>query len=189
MNSKNVPIAEIATIRTILLFRDKPPPSDEHGNAYALTIRDIVSGGPNLWQGLQRITVNLPAELSNGDILMPARGSNYPARYFIGSDKPVFPVGQIFVIRPHRGLDGRYLTWYLNHQLFQTQIARVVSGTTVQSLNKSKLLNLSVALPPLELQARIAKCQELLELRIAKFSNLISVEQDLADSACVTALG
>lgn len=84
------------------MFRDRATQDGGDGNACVLAIRDIVSRWPPDYDSLPRVPANddqLADRLREGDILLPGRGSSYPARLFGGATLPVFTAGQVFVIR------------------------------------------------------------------------------------------
>jgi Type I restriction modification DNA specificity domain len=156
---KLVPLQNLAEVRTAVVFRDGPPVEVPNGNARALAIRDLVSDRSVNWRELPK--VRLEAKfinncLEHGDVVLPSRGNRYCAWHFEGSDENIFPLGHVSVIRTNEALDSRYLSWYLNRPIAQTQIADLLTGTNIKALTKSALLSLQVKVPSLELQRRIA---------------------------------
>ena len=98
--------------------------------------------------------------LQRGDVVIPSRGDYYQAWLFEGSDDPVFPVGQLSVIRPSPQLDARYLVWQLNEPSTQKRISLLLTGTTIKALTKAALLSLEVEIPPMSKQRQIAELDQ-----------------------------
>lgn len=153
------PLHAIAQVQTAVVFRDKAPQEEPQGNVRTLAIRDLVANRPLLWYELPRMNVQekyLVHCLEEGDVVIPSRGDYYKAWLFEGADEPVFPLGQLNVIRPSKDLDARYLVWYLNQRSTQVQITSALTGTNIKALTKVALLNLDVEVPPLPQQHQIA---------------------------------
>ncbi|PYD91213.1 hypothetical protein DNF23_18925 [Pseudomonas syringae pv. pisi] len=187
MINKTQLLGDLASISTILSFRDKSPIYREDGNALAMTVKDLTVTWPKPVSWLQRIDVEknqVSQSLQNGDILMPARGNFYPARYFKVSDELVFPIGQIYVIRPHDEEIARFLSWYLNRSQIQAKLSREVSGTTVMSLRKTSLSSLEIEIPPQEVLTKISTITRLIEEHALVRIQLDSARKLESDTAC-----
>lgn len=170
-----------------MTFRDRAPLEGGDGNACVLAIRDIVSRWPADYDTLPKVDANddqLAERLHEGDILLPGRGSSYPARLFRGAPLPVFTSGQIFVIRPHKHVRASYLCWYLNRPDVQAGITQLLAGSAIQALNKSSLLRIDVALPPQEQQQHIADLQALAEQRSRLRLELEQLDHAEIEHAC-----
>lgn len=166
-------LAMLAQINTAVTFRATPPQEHPEGNVRALAIRNLVASGPLHWSDLPRVTLEdkyLCYCLQVGDVVIPSRGDYYKAWLFAGADEPVFPLGQLNVIRPGPGLDARYLVWYLNKQSTQAKILPMLTGTSIKALTKSALSTLAVEIPSLHKQQQIAELdqttQQIIALRI-----------------------
>lgn len=156
-------LGTIAKVRTAVVFRDQAPKEGPEGNVRALAIRDLVAGKPLLWHKLPRLHVqerHLSHCLQRGDVVIPSRGDYYKAWLFEGADDPVFPVGQLSVIRPDTRLDARYLVWNLNKPSTQKRISLLLTGTTIKALTKASLLSLEVEVPPMPKQRQIAELDQ-----------------------------
>jgi hypothetical protein len=168
----NRPLGTLAKVHTAIVFRDQAPKESPDGNVRALAIRDLVAGKPLRWQELPRLHVqerHLSHCLQRGDVVIPSRGDYYKAWLFEGADDPVFPVGQLSLIRPDTRLDARYLVWNLNEPSTQQRISLLLTGTTIKALTKASLLSLEVEVPPMPKQRQIAELdqttQEILAIR------------------------
>jgi len=180
-------LGDLASISTVLIFRDKAPELDEKGNAFVVTVKDLVSSWPKPISWLQNIRVDenqILQALKDGDILMPARGVSYPARYCTISGEVIFPVGQIYVIRPYERSLGRYLTWYLNRSEIQLQISRQITGTTVMSLKKTTLASLKIELAEPTIAEKISSIVKLQEEHALITTQLSLIRKQECDVAC-----
>lgn len=165
-------LGRLARIHTAVVFRDQAPRVGHCGNVRALAIRDLVAGKPPRWDDLPRMQVqekHLSHCLRPGDVVIPSRGDYYKAWLFEGSDSPIFPVGQLSVIRPEPQLDARYLVWHLNETSTQSRISLMLTGTTIKALTKAALLTLEIEVPPMPKQREIAELdqtsQEIVSIR------------------------
>ncbi|WP_080485614.1 MULTISPECIES: restriction endonuclease subunit S [Burkholderia cepacia complex] len=153
-------LSALAQVQTAVTLRSQVPQEDPRGNARALAIRDLVAGQPLRWDDLPRVTIHdkhLAHCLQPGDIVIPSRGDYYKAWLFEGAEEPVFPLGQLNIIRPGNGLDARYLVWYLNQKSTQAKISLLLTGTSIKAFTKTALLALQVDAPPLSKQQQIAE--------------------------------
>lgn len=154
------PLKNIAQIRAAIVVREKASEVIAGEQVRALAIRDLVANKPLVWTALPHMPV--PAKylthcLTAGDVVLPSRGDYYKAWLFEGADEMVFPVGQVNVVRPARHLDARYLVWYLNQPTGQQQIRAALTGSNVKALTTASLSALSIDLPALPTQRRIAE--------------------------------
>jgi hypothetical protein len=159
----NRPLGRLAKVHTAVVFRDQAPKEGPDGNVRALAIRDLVAGKPLRWHELPRLHVQerqLSHCLQRGDVVIPSRGDYYKAWLFEGADDPVFPVGQLNVIRPDTQLDARYLVWNLNKPSTQKRISLLLTGTTIKALTKATLLSLEIEVPPMPKQRQIAELDQ-----------------------------
>ena len=187
----NIKLDQIATVRTLTTFRDRAPVESAAGNAYVLSIRDVVARWPVHFPALPLVTVDehqLPDAIEAGDILLPGRGASYPARLFRTAPRPVFTAGQVYVIRAKRPIDPAYLCWYLNRPTVQLDINQLLAGSGVKALNKSSLLKIDISLPHVDDQARIAQLCQLSEQRTALREELERLDQAEIEHACETVL-
>jgi hypothetical protein len=153
-------LASLAEIQTAVVFRGSPPQEAPHGNVRALAIKNLVATEPVRWATLPRVELDnkyLGHCLRPGDVVLPSRGDYYFAWLFEGADEPVFPLGQLNIIRAGVELNPYYLVWYLNQKTTQTQISLLLTGTGIKAMTKSSLLALQVETPPLSKQKEIAE--------------------------------
>lgn len=196
MRNLEVALQEVASVKTILTFRDKAPNFSEDGNVLALTIKDLVGNKPISKNYLSKIIVDeIPYNsiLIEGSILIPGRGDYYPARYFAEIDTPVIPIGQINIITINKKTndlyaDPHYITWFLNRIESQEFIKNSLTGTNIQSLSKGKLLQLPIVLPSKEIQESISFIQILQKNRVEIRHELNNIESSEIENLCQSLL-
>jgi restriction endonuclease S subunit len=185
-------LEDLAAIRTPLIFRDRAPEDAADGNARVFSIKDLVSAWPTDFNKLPRVRVEetkLSDSVKEGDVLMPGRGLAYPARLYEGCDLPLFPAGQVHILRVNTSMvNPRYLSWYLNRRDVQAEIAQMLTGSTIKALNKSQLQKVRVDVPARATQERIAKLQDLMDRRMALRDHLNTLEHLEFEAACRMAL-
>lgn len=174
-------LSALAQVQTAVTFRSQAPQEDPDGNVRALAIRDLVASRPLRWHDLPRVVIHekhLAHCLEPGDVVIPSRGDYYKAWLFEGAREPVFPLGQLNVIRPGSDLDARYLVWYLNQKSTQAKISAVLTGTSIKALTKTALLTLEVAVPPLSRQRQIADLDHITQQIVALRHRLNDLDKD-----------
>jgi hypothetical protein len=184
---KLVQLQDIAVVRAAIIFRDKAPVQAAMGNVHALTIKDIVADWPIVPNVLPRIEVanNMLSNcLAGGEVLIPGRGDNYPARYFQEQTDLIFPYGQINIIVPGAEVLGRYLAWYINQAKTQGVISQSLTGSSIKALVRSRLLELEIELPSRETQKAIADLQQLREESKVVKERLILLEGQEVEWTC-----
>jgi restriction endonuclease S subunit len=182
-----VALGKVASVRTATIFRERAPEQSSDGNVHALTIKDVVTRWPINSNTLPLIKIDqkmLDNCLVGGEVLIPSRGDYYPARYFHSSAGHIFPYGQINVITPGDRVLGRYLAWYLNQPASQQFIDTSLTGTSIKALNKPRLLEIPIQVPPIDTQNAIVDLQELLEKSKALKERLIALEAQEIEWTC-----
>jgi type I restriction enzyme S subunit len=76
---------------------------------------------------------------------------------FPGSNQQCVTVVDVCIVRPDPAVaDYRYLNWAINSEAFQRNLWAYIKGSTRQRISRKNLESVSVALPPLAEQMRIA---------------------------------
>ena len=96
--------------------------------------------------------------LETGDILFIAKGTNNFALVFEQlDDLPTIASSALFVIKVDKKIASpEYVAWYINQSLVQNYLKTNEAGTYVTSINKTTIEGIPIALPPLNLQNKIA---------------------------------
>lgn len=156
-------LGQIAGIRSGHTLRGAITP-DPEGDVRLLQIKDLDQDWqfndkalPTVvWE--QRIA---PPFLEQGEIVVAARGNRNLAVVYRGQ-VPVVATSQFLVVslrRQERGIAPEYLCWLLNHPMIQQWFHR--SGTNIQLITKSALLDVAIPVPPLETQLQLIELQRI----------------------------
>lgn len=193
MKKMQIELGEVTNISAAPVFRGQAPKADANGNVYALTIRDLISGWPLSITKLAKISVDERQRmfcLNGGEVLIPSRGNNYPARLMpteFGSSF-IYPHGQINIITPIQNVVSGYVTWCLNLPEVQIQISRSLTGTAIQALTKAQLLKIKIPMVDLKYQKVIAELQETWEETKLVNAKWMSLKEQEIDTVCRTFL-
>ncbi len=100
--------------------------------------------------------------LNQGDMLFASKGHNFFAAVYKDEVKPAIASSVFLVLRPKKNIINQdYLAWYLNHPDTQKTLASMSKGSTIPSLSKKTLSELTIPLPNLEIQQKIVEFEEL----------------------------
>ncbi|MEG6425089.1 restriction endonuclease subunit S [Enterobacter hormaechei] len=154
-------LGQIAGIRSGHTLRGAITP-DPEGDVRLLQIKDFDEDWqfndkalPTVvWE--QRIA---PPFLEQGEIVVAARGNRNLAVVYRGQ-VPVVATSQFLIIslkRNEREIIPEYLCWLLNHPMIQQWFHR--SGTNIQLITKSALLDVDIPVTPIETQLQLIKLQ------------------------------
>lgn len=123
-----------------------------------------------------------PYLLEQGDVLFLARGSRNWARTATDAAGMITP-GNFYVLRPDpERADPVYLAWWLNASAAQRQIGSARRGTRVRFIPLSEFRSLTVPLPPLAQQRRIAEFHRLATQEYAIMTRLRDTRASLAEA-------
>ncbi|SEP67158.1 restriction endonuclease subunit S [Neolewinella agarilytica] len=104
--------------------------------------------------------------IPEGSVVMPTSDVTpvglATATYIKQSD--VYAGGDINILTPNDGIDGTYLSMYLNYD--KQSIVKLVTGTTVKHIYISDIKTLKIPFPPLSEQTRIARILTTIDARI-----------------------
>lgn len=114
-----------------------------------------------------------PAE---GDIMVTGVGTLGVCYIVKSNDKFYFKDGNILWFKKKSNIDSRYITALFETRLIKEQIARSAGGSTVGTFTISTACNITIPLPPLHIQQKIAdaldKASALIEMRKAQIEKL-----------------
>jgi hypothetical protein len=153
-------LGEIATIQAGYQFRGRVV-SDPSGGAPVIQMKDYDPvHGINV-AGMMTIRAdNIPPACiaKAGDVLFLARGHRLTAAVVDAEAEGAIVSGYFFILRPELDTaDPGFLAWYINQPMFQNQLRAVAKGTDTPLVAKTDLLDLTVELPPVKIQALIAR--------------------------------
>lgn len=151
-----------------------------NGTVRLIQLADIGDGifknKSNRFMGYEK-TIELNCTfLEHGDILiarMPeplGRATIFPLK-----DGDYVTVVDIAIIRTGKGVNNKYLMYFINAPEIRKEITSLQTGTTRKRISRGNLAQIKIPVPPLEEQYRIVeKIEEL-------FSEIENVEQNLLD--------
>jgi hypothetical protein len=92
-----------------------------------------------------------------GDLLFMSRGtSNYAVLIESVPDPTIAPL-TFFIIRPKPNVLPEYLAWYLNQDMMKSKLNEIRSGAGTPMIPSKEFRELSIPLPPLATQKKIAE--------------------------------
>jgi restriction endonuclease S subunit len=128
--------------------------------------------------------------LLHGDVLFNAKGTNNFAVTYDTRVGPAVASSTFLVIRPkpdtaNRMLPG-YLAWYLNHPQAQGYLKAQAMGTSIPSITKSTLQELTIPLPNLPTQERILNVYRLRQRQKELVQQLETLRDQLIQHTLLT---
>lgn len=159
-------ISEIANIQAGFQFRGKIEP-DDLGNVSIVQIKDIEDRQRLNTATVDRIRFDRPYDaylISRGDVLFLSRGHRLFAVAVEDDLHDAIAAGYFYILRLKTGqLHPRFLAWYINQPPFQAKLAELSQGTHMPFVSKAQFQELSVPIPPQEIQHAIVALSELAE--------------------------
>lgn len=122
--------------------------------------------------------------LQPGDILLAGKGYRLFAWQYQGQPGPAVASTLFFVIavKDQKRVLPEYLTTFLNLPQTQTYLRQLGAGTSIPSIRKNELGDLSVPLPNLMMQRKVAQIQTLHQQETKLLANLIAEKQLLVET-------
>jgi restriction endonuclease S subunit len=158
-------LKEIASVQIGYHFRGRIKPVMD-GRYKLIQIKDVSKGGTDSFENLMPVNISdLKHEqlLRKGDVLLVGRGDRRRAMAITSDLKSATVGSQFFIIRANQSVDPGYLAWVLNRDPAQRYLAEKSVGTNVKIISKEAVSHLSISLPDLETQRRIATLHALNE--------------------------
>lgn len=155
---------------------------DPDGTHQVIMGKHLVPGEPYYYEPEHelRISLDRPVDkylLEPGDILFMSRGvSSYPV-VLKEIPQPAIAPATFCAIRTKQGVDPDYLAWVMCQDPFQEQLRNIRTGSGTLMFSKSGLEYLTVPVPPLETQKKIARFSELMQ-RERKLRRELRVEAE-----------
>ena len=155
-----------------------------------LQVNDFDRKGRFVAERLARIRPDFdssPYLLEKTDVLFLARGGRNWARTAAHAAGMITP-GNFYILRPdlHRA-DPGYLAWWLNSLAARRQLGTVQQGSKVRFVPLSEFRALTLPLPPLAVQQRIAELQNLSTHEYATMTRLRNARASIAEALALEA--
>lgn len=122
--------------------------------------------------------------LQPGDVLLVGKGFRLFAWQYEGTPAPAVASTLFFVIsaKDQAALVPEYLTTFLNLPKTQLYLRQLGAGTSIPSIRKNELSDLSIPLPDLATQQMVARLQALHQQEISLLNALIGEKQTLVEN-------
>jgi len=162
-----------------------------NGTHYLLQIRDFNKERTVVdSKGMMRIsppTVDPEAHLRQGDVIFLAKGQrNFAWSFCPMPEGPVIAASYFFVARPHDGVSGEYLAWFLNQEPAQRYFARLATtGAHMPIIRREVMEDLEVPLPDLATQRKIIELADLAGKQQRLLADLAEKKKALATATCL----
>lgn len=117
--------------------------------------------------------------LSEGDVLLVKDGAGYGKHAYVQRlDKPSTVNGSLAVLTPKNAVEGRYLHYYFDSEVFKHQARMLMTGMGVPHLTQHFLKNILLPLPPKQDQIDIA---DYLDTRTAAIDAVLETKRKQLD--------
>ena len=158
-------LKDIADIRVGYQFRGKVLP-DAEGNVQVIQIKDIAADLRIDVADLTPVKLDRPEPYlaQQGDVLFLSRGRRLYAALVPAVAPNTIATGYFFIMRPKLGVVlPFYLAWSLNQGDFQESLRPCLRGSHIPMVSKVDVQELRITVPPLDVQRRISKLNDLLD--------------------------
>jgi len=158
--NKLVSLESLASISRGYSFRSRIEPNAT-GDISLVQLRNIQSDGTlNMSEVVSASLDKVKSDywLKPQDIVFCSRGASMPAALVPDNIGRAIAAAPVLRIRPKRKVvNPEYLVWFLNHpSLGQRHLLSIQSGSSMQMVNQRGLSEITITLPSLVVQAKIA---------------------------------
>jgi hypothetical protein len=173
-------------------FRGKAEDGSRNDGYKVVQIKDVREGGVD-FSTLPFAAVE-PGKAKNilrsDDILIPLRGNRIEAVLLtLPGELSVITTNQVAILStPSADVKSAYICWYLNSSEGHSQISRLKVGSVISNIGLKDLSNLSVPLPNLETQIKIAKAYKNWTSQKQILESLVSNGEEILDTFCTKLL-
>lgn len=136
--------------------------NDPKGTLQVITAQHIAKGEVYRYYEDDALRISPPKFFEKylvtaGDVLFMSRGmSNYAVLIESVPDPTIAPL-TFFIIRPKQNLLPEYLVWYLNQDMMKAKLNEIRAGAGTPMISSKEFRELSIPLPPLDTQKKIAE--------------------------------
>jgi len=165
--------------------------ADATGSHRVIQIKDVTENGVVDFADLIRISPDREPEryeVREGDVLFISRGSRLRSALVGSPPFPTMAVSFFYILRPDSAVVcPGYLAWAMNQPNVQAQIQKQTMGTGIPHIRRKPVEDLQINLPPLAIQRRVVKVNELLKREEDLTTRLLAKRRELATSICLQA--
>jgi hypothetical protein len=185
-------IRDLAAVRTGYQFRGKiePPIDREQATHRVIQVKDFDDQGRLRTETLDPVTPKRDVAsflVREGDVLFVARGSS-PFAAAITEPLPDTIVPSLFfLVRPELGrVRPRYLAWAINVSL-RERLGALQQGTHVPQVSITDFGDLTIDVPPLDVQERIVALDDLGRREYRLALDIAERRADMVRRVCIEA--
>lgn len=176
-------LKEISEIIAGYTFREALQ-NDFNGETQVLLAKNINYDGSINHSELTRINLALPranAFTKKDDVLLSSRGI-FRAGVLDKEMKNAIAASSLFILRiKSKNVLPQYLSIYLNSKAGQNSIQKILTGSTIKTILRGALENLSVPIPPLAVQKMIIKISDNWRKRGELLNRKIDLDKNIAE--------
>lgn len=176
-------LKEISEIIAGYTFREALQ-HDPDGEIQVLLAKNINDDGSINHSELTRINLALPranAFTKKDDVLLSSRGI-FRAGVFNIETKNTIAASSLFVLRiKNNNVLPQYLSIYLNSEAGQNSIQKILTGSTIKTILRGALENLSIPVPALAVQKMIIEISDNWRKRGKLLNRKIDLNKNIAD--------
>jgi restriction endonuclease S subunit len=160
MSIKNMKIEDCADVRPGFSAKSAIE-NDPKGTLQVITAQHIAKGEVYSFNKDHSLLITPPKFyekylVTAGDILFMSRGiSNHAVLIESVPDPTIAPLS-FFIIKPKQNVLSEYLVWYLNQDMMKGKLNEIRSGAGTPMISSKEFRELSIPLPPLATQKKIA---------------------------------
>jgi len=119
------------------------------------------------------------SSLTGGEIVLANVGSIGKVYRVPQYHQPMTLAPNMYLIRFKKGVDKDYAFQYLTSQIFQKKLLSNVASTTLSAINKSNLRSITIPVPTLEVQQKIADILSSIDEATQKTDQIIQKSEEL----------
>lgn len=185
-------LGSLGAIRAGYVASSAMLPNPRAEGVLALRATDIGSGGRVDWNSLLHVSPPRGWDrytVSSGDLLVPLRSNRVAAITLSDVPPNVIAVGHWGIISVDAELvTPEFLLWYLNHSATRREMDTLAQGSKLRFMSMKNLRELAIPVPPLELQHRIVRADQL-HGRVRELeTELATIRSEMVERATLGAL-
>jgi restriction endonuclease S subunit len=181
----NKSLKEISEIIAGFTFREALK-NDSNGETQVLLAKNINVDGTINYPELTRINLVAPrtnAFVAKNDVLLSSRGI-FRAGVFDKEAKNIIAASSLFILRiKDSNVIPEYLSIYLNSEAGQNSIQKILTGSTIKTVLRGALEDLSIPVPSLAVQKTIIEISVNWQKRQTLLNQKINLSKNIAEGA------
>lgn len=181
-------LGELADITLGYTFRGAVV-GNKDGNYRVIQARNISSDSffdnPSELEIVSLDTIRSTSFVEQGEVLITSRGATvggFKATLFdCKADRPVLASSSLYILHSIKHVLPEYLVAYLNSNAVQRELQDRATGATVRSIQRSRLGEVRIPIPPMEKQKDIVALQRNIKQQNKLLEDRVSLSNQLID--------